>query len=122
MPPGLLSLQPEWLNFFTNKATVQFCHRALATLTALTVFTTCVLGLRAELTPGLRDNFLILAGLVALQYLLGMATLVLAANELGFVHELNAVLLLAAAICARSGLRGSSRARMLTRTLAVGAE
>lgn len=122
VPAGLLSLQPDWLNFVTNKVTVQFCHRALATLTALAVFTTCVLGLRAELSPGLRDNFLILAGLVALQYLLGMATLVLAANALGFIHELNAVLLLAAAICARSGLRGSARARMLAHPLAVGAE
>jgi len=44
---------------------------------------------------------------VALQYLLGMATLVLGNNQLGFVHELNAVLLFATAIAARHGLRGA---------------
>ncbi len=72
-----------------------------------------MLGLRAPLPPGLRDNFLLLAALVALQYLLGMATLVLDAPNLGFIHELNAVLLLTAAICARHGLRGALSGRKL---------
>jgi cytochrome c oxidase assembly protein subunit 15 len=36
-----------------------------------------------------------------------MATLVLGNNQLGFVHELNAVLLFATAIAARHGLRGA---------------
>lgn len=107
LPPDMFGLEPGWMNFITNKGTVQFCHRALATITALCVLTTATMGLRMKLTPGLRDLFLLLAGLVALQYLLGMATLILASNELGFVHELNAVLLFAAAIAARHGLRGA---------------
>ena len=123
VPPGALALHPLWANFLFNKATVQFCHRGLATITALTVLITAVLGLRAPLGPALRDNFLILAGLVALQYMLGMATIVLGAAELGYVHELNALLLLAAALAARHGLRGATSARTLSiQMLPAGAE
>jgi hypothetical protein len=49
-----------------------------------------------------------------------MATIVLAAPELGFVHELNAVLLLAAAICARHQLRGARGGRTLISSLPAG--
>ncbi|WP_298216003.1 COX15/CtaA family protein [Acidocella sp.] len=106
-PPGLLAQSPLWTNFVTNKATVQFCHRGLATLTALVALATAATGLRMRLPSALRDLFLLLGLLVALQYLLGMATLVLGNNQLGFVHELNAVLLFATAIAARHGLRGA---------------
>ena len=107
LPPDMFAKTPVWMNFITNKGTVQFCHRLLATITALIALATAIMGLRMKLTPALRDLFLLLAGLVALQYLLGMATLVLGNNELGFVHELNAVLLFAVAIAARHGLRGA---------------
>ncbi|MDE1906975.1 MAG: COX15/CtaA family protein [Rhodospirillales bacterium] len=107
LPPDMFSQSPVWMNFITNKGTVQFCHRLLATITALTAITTAVMGLRMRLPPATRDLFLLLAVLVALQYVLGMATLVMGNNELGFVHELNAVLLFAAAIGARHGLRGA---------------
>jgi len=110
LPPGMFSQQPVWQNFVVNKGTVQFCHRVLATITALTVLTTAVTGLRMRLPAALRDNFLLLAGLVALQYLLGMTTLVLGNVQLGYVHELNAVLLFATAIFARHKLRGAEPA------------
>ena len=120
VPPDLFALHPVWANFVANKATVQFFHRLLATVTFLTVLVTAVLGLRrTERHPGLRDNFLLLAGLVALQYVLGMATAVLGAAGLGYVHELNAVLLLAAAVCALHGLRGATPRRMLEPELAA---
>jgi cytochrome c oxidase assembly protein subunit 15 len=109
LPPGFLSMHPLWVNFVENQGTVQFCHRVLATVTAVTLVATAVMGLRAELPPWLRDLFLLMAGLVSLQYLLGMTTLVLAAPELGYVHELNAVLLFATAVAARHGLRGAVR-------------
>ncbi|MGE4480175.1 COX15/CtaA family protein [Acidocella sp.] len=107
LPPDMFGQTPFWMNFITNKGTVQFCHRLLATVTALTALTTAVMGLRMKLPPATRDLFLLLGGLVALQYVLGMATLVLGNNQLGFVHELNAVLLFASAIGARHGLRGA---------------
>ncbi len=115
VPQGIFALHPEWVNFVANQATVQFFHRLLATLTTLFVFTAAVLGLREPgFSQGQRDVYLVLAGLVALQYLLGMAALVLDAPELGLIHELNAVLLLAAAITARHGLRGARSGRTIS--------
>jgi cytochrome c oxidase assembly protein subunit 15 len=105
LPPAMFASGPFW----QNQALVQFCHRLLATITALTVLATAILGLRTTLPPALRDNFLLLAGLVALQYLLGMTTIVLGSNNLGYVHELTGVLLFATAICARHKLRGATQ-------------
>jgi cytochrome c oxidase assembly protein subunit 15 len=107
IPAGFYAMQPGWLNFIANQATVQFDHRLLATITALVTLATAILGLRAPLPPALRDLFLLLAGLIGLQYLLGMITIITAAPDLGYIHELNAVLLLAAAIAARHYLRGA---------------
>jgi cytochrome c oxidase assembly protein subunit 15 len=120
VPTTLFALHPAAQNFLANQATVQFFHRLLATITALVTLGTAVAGLRAPFPPGLRDNFLLLAALVALQYLLGMATLVLDAPQLGFIHELNAVLLLTTAICARHGLRGAISRRKLPSPLPAG--
>lgn len=114
VPNGVFALHPWAENFLANLATVQFFHRSLASLTALSVIVTCIMGLRNQnLSQGARDVFLVLAGLVTAQYLLGMVTIVLGSVDLGYVHELNAVLLLAASITARHGLRGAipNRAR-----------
>ncbi len=106
LPPAIFGAAPFW----QNQAPVQFCHLRLAPITALTVLATAILGLRTTLPPALRDNFLLLAGLVALQYLLGMTTIVLGSNNLGYVHELTGVLLFATAITARHKLRGTQGA------------
>ncbi len=108
VPEGFLRLQPGWVNFFNNQATVQFDHRWVATATAMLVLGTCVAGLRAALAPAARDGFLLMAGLVAAQFLLGIVTVVAGSAALGFVHELNAVLLLAASIFTRHCLRGGT--------------
>ena len=112
IPQGFLALHPWAENFIASKATIQFFHRLFATITALLVLGTAVAGLRTKLPPAVRDGFLLLGGLVALQYLLGMTTLVLDAPELGYVHELNAVLLFAAALTVRHGLRGAVAAKL----------
>ncbi len=119
IPTGFTALRPLALNFIANQATVQFDHRLLATLTALITLITAALGLRTALPPAPRDAFLTLAGLLALQYLLGMVTILSGSAELGFVHELNAVLLLAAAIIARHGLRGATAAPMYNSEIAA---
>jgi cytochrome c oxidase assembly protein subunit 15 len=119
IPPGFLVLHPAWLNFLANQATVQFDHRILATVTALTVLTTAVLGLRKQLPPGPRDSFLLIVALVASQYLLGMITVISGSANLGYVHELNAVLLLGVAVTARHGLRGAVPGAMLNPSLAA---
>ncbi len=119
VPDGFWALRPGWVNFLANQATVQFDHRLLASVTALTVLATAVMGLRATLPAGPRDAFLVLAGLVALQYLLGMMTVVTGSGGLGFVHELNAVLLLAAAVVARHSLRGAMARPMYNHQIAA---
>ena len=119
IPAGFSNLQPLVMNFVANPATVQFDHRLLATLTALITIITAILGLRTALPPGPRDAFLALAGLLFLQYVLGMVTIISGSAELGFVHELNAVLLLAAAIIARHGLRGATGAPMYSAEIAA---
>ena len=110
LPPHALAMHPLWLNFLANKATVQFEHRVAATVTAIVVVVAAAMGLRAPVGAKARDLFLLLAGLVSLQYILGMSTLVSGMAELGYVHELNAVLLLAACIACRHALRGATAA------------
>jgi cytochrome c oxidase assembly protein subunit 15 len=107
VPSGIFSLQPFGLNFVENKATIQFFHRLLATVTALTVLGTAFSGLRLTLPPAMRDLLLLLIGFVSLQYLLGMITIVLGNVNIGYIHELNAVMLFATAITTRHKLRGA---------------
>ncbi|MGC9268969.1 COX15/CtaA family protein [Acidiphilium sp.] len=107
LPPDGMKLHPLWLNVLENQATVQFDHRLVATITALLVMVAAVMGLRAPLGPKTRDLFLSLAGLVTLQYILGMTALVSGMSGLGYLHELNAVLLLAVCIACRHALRGA---------------
>jgi Uncharacterized protein required for cytochrome oxidase assembly len=108
LPPHGLKLHPWWRNFVANAATVQFDHRWIATATAIVVVVAAVMGLRAPLGPKARDLFLLLAGLVTLQYILGMSALVSGMSGIGYLHELNAVLLLAACIACRHALRGAT--------------
>lgn len=107
LPPQGLKLHPLLMNFVANAATVQFDHRWIATVTAIVVVVAAVMGLRAPLGPKARDLFLLLAGLVTLQYILGMSALVSGMSGIGYLHELNAVLLLAACVACRHALRGA---------------
>ncbi|MDE8345504.1 MAG: COX15/CtaA family protein [Acidocella sp.] len=112
-PPGLFALHPVWMNFLANQGNVQFFHRLLATIALISVLSTAIAGLRRPLPPALRDLFLIAAGLIALQYLLGMAALILAAPEIGYLHELNATLLFCTLIATRHHLRAPATQRMI---------
>jgi cytochrome c oxidase assembly protein subunit 15 len=60
-----------------------------------------------------------MGALVSLQYLLGMITIIAGSAQLGYIHELNAVLLLAAAIAARHSLRTTHPNAMLPTSLAA---
>jgi cytochrome c oxidase assembly protein subunit 15 len=101
------NLHPVWLNFLANPRTVQFEHRVLASVTALVVVSAAAIGLRAPIGARARDLFLLLAGLITLQYILGMSTVVSGMRDLGYIHELTAVPLLAACIACRHALRGA---------------
>lgn len=106
IPRSYAALSPFLRNLTQNLAAVQFDHRALATLTALTAAIALGLGLSARVTGYARWALLALAGLVALQYALGVATLLLVVPvPLAAAHQGNAVLVLTAALVSLHALR-----------------
>jgi cytochrome c oxidase assembly protein subunit 15 len=89
---------------------VQFDHRLLATLTALVSMTALAVGFARPASRTLRLSLLALAGIVALQYALGVATL-LAVVPVGLAsaHQGVAMLVLTAALVALHRLRHAAR-------------
>jgi cytochrome c oxidase assembly protein subunit 15 len=107
VPPEIMLLDPWYMNFVNNMATVQFDHRLLAwTLLALVP----IWWWRVRATPAIpawarRAAHLLLAMLL-LQVTLGIATLLLVVPlPLAALHQSGAVLLFAAALYAAHALR-----------------
>jgi heme a synthase len=108
VPAGYGDLHPALLNMTENATAVQFNHRLVATLTAITVLTALVAGLRANLPLQARRAVLFLGAMVLVQYGLGVATLLSVVElPLAVAHQATAVLLLAAALTATHTLRGA---------------
>ncbi len=95
VPEGYADLSPWLRNWFENIAAVQFNHRLLATLGGLAALAAAGLGW-LRLPPGpARLAALGLGGAVALQYALGVATLLAVVPVwLGTLHQATAVLVL----------------------------
>lgn len=105
IPPLLLRQRPLVRNFFENMTAVQFDHRVLAALLTLAVLALWAGGLRAGLTKRAATSLHLLAGVMALQAALGIATLVNGVPVLlGAAHQGAALLLLGAALLARHDL------------------
>ena len=101
VPEGYWRLEPAWLNFAENVAAVQFNHRLLATLAGLAALGAALAAWRRLPAGPARRACLGLGAAVALQYALGVATLLLAVPAwLGTLHQANAVLALTAALLA----------------------
>ena len=108
IPAGYSDVHPALLNMTENPIAVQFNHRLLATLSAITVLTALITGLRLALPRHARQAMLLLGGAMLLQYALGVATLLsVVAMPLALAHQATAVLLLAAALPATHTLRGA---------------
>jgi cytochrome c oxidase assembly protein subunit 15 len=114
IPPGIMMLDPWPANFFYNVATIQFTHRVIAwVLLALAL----VLWWRARgeardgtLPPGAGGAVGLLLAAIAVQFALGVATLVtMVPVPLGAAHQGGAVVVFAAALYAAHALRGASR-------------
>jgi cytochrome c oxidase assembly protein subunit 15 len=106
VPSGLLALDPWWRNLTANLIAVQFNHRVLATLAALASLVAVLLALRLLPRGRARGAVLGLGAAVALQYALGVATLVwVVPVSLGTLHQATAVLVLTAALLALHALR-----------------
>lgn len=104
VPSGYGDLSPWFLNLFENLAAVQFNHRLLATLALAGAAAVAMLGWRAG-RPW-RGPALVFAGTVLVQYLLGIATLLMVVPvSLGTLHQTMAVLVLGAFVIALHRLR-----------------
>jgi len=98
-PPEMFLLEPWYLNFFSNMATVQFDHRLIAWILALAVpwFWLRMRSAEGPLRAKQGANWLLL--LVAAQISLGISTLLLVVPvPLAAAHQVGAVLVLSAAL------------------------
>jgi heme a synthase len=111
VPPDYARLAPFLRNLTENPPAVQWDHRLLATLTALAALASAAVGLARGATGRLRVALLALPAVVAVQYALGVTTLLWAVPVgLAVAHQAVAVLLLTAA------LAGLHAARVLRNT------
>ena len=107
VPAEIMALDPWYLNFVNNMATVQFDHRALAWLLALCVPVFWWRTVRASAAPpaARRGAHLLLVLLIA-QIGLGIATLLLVVPiPLAVAHQAGALAVFAAALDAAHALR-----------------
>jgi heme a synthase len=112
VPDGYASLHPLARNLTENVAAVQFDHRLLATLTLILVATLAVTGWRAGLS---RKLMACLAGAVAAQYILGVATLLLVVPvSVATLHQAGAVVLLTVVLVLLHGLTAMPLQRAAT--------
>ena len=105
-PPELFMLEPWWLNFFSNMATVQFDHRLLAWMLAFLVPWFWLRSLRAPLSVPARLACHALLVALVLQAAMGVATLLLVVPiGLAAAHQAGAVVLFSAAVWVAHELR-----------------
>lgn len=99
VPSGYDQLEPFWRNLTENIAAVQFDHRLLASLTVLTTLVTLAVGFAGKYSVASRAALSALGCAAVMQYLLGVATLLLVVPVwLAAMHQAVATLLLTAAI------------------------
>src|ERR1700744_4584185 len=99
VPAAYAPLEPFPGTLVENTAAVQFDHRLLATLTMLAVAATLVVGFASRPEAALRVVLAALGATATLQYLLGVATLLLVVpTEVAAMHQAIAVLLLTSAV------------------------
>jgi len=98
-PYDIGALSPWWLNVFENHGTVQFDHRLLAYLTAALTLAFWVRTRRAAVHGRAHGAAALLAGMVGLQLVLGISTLLMMVPvPLGVLHQAGAVAVFALAL------------------------
>jgi cytochrome c oxidase assembly protein subunit 15 len=106
IPPEILVIDPWWDNFVYNMATVQFDHRAIAYVIAALGLATWLRVRRETTDASARRWGDVLLGAIAVQILLGIATLLTrVALPLAAVHQAGAMAVFASALALRHALR-----------------
>jgi cytochrome c oxidase assembly protein subunit 15 len=109
VPDGYARLSPFLRNLTENIAAVQFDHRLLATLTAVVAMLIVAVGVATPRLRRARGAILALGATVAVQYALGVATLLLVVPvDLAAAHQATAVLVLTAALMTLHAVRGAT--------------
>lgn len=117
-PDAAFALRPLWKNVLENPAGVQLVHRSLAWLVAASALVLAVLAARRPLSARQRRCVRAILAIVALQFTLGVATLVLFIPVwLASLHQLGGCLLFAATLRANHALRVRAPARQESRLL-----
>lgn len=106
IPEGLWAHEPVWLNLFENTLTVQFAHRVLAYVIALYALVVLWAGWRGNRFEAQHKWLLVIAALLALQILLGIATLLLIVPiPLAIAHQAVAFILLGCCVAYLADMR-----------------
>ena len=110
VPPEIMSIDPWYRNFYNNMATVQFDHRVIAWLLAVSVPWYWWRTRRPDISSvRARRGATLLLAMLAIQITLGVATLLLVVPlPLAAAHQAGAVLLFAAALNAAHAARAGS--------------
>ncbi len=112
VPPEIFAIDPWYLNFFNNPATVQFDHRAIAWLLALLVPLLWWKSRRADLMPRSRLLVSALLAMLVVQIALGISTLLLVVPlPLAALHQAGALMLFTLALAASHEMRSTGRDR-----------
>jgi heme a synthase len=97
--PETTALSPVWKNFLDGLAGVQFIHRYNAYVVVLLVFIIWFKSRKMQLLPTQSNGVKFLIGMVLLQFLLGVFTLIYTVPlVLGVLHQTGAFLLFASSI------------------------
>lgn len=97
--PEVTSLSPWWVNFVDGIAGVQFIHRYNAYVVVLLVFLIWYKSRKMQLLPTQRNGVNFLIGVVFVQFILGVLTLINSVPVvLGVLHQTGAFLLFASTI------------------------
>jgi cytochrome c oxidase assembly protein subunit 15 len=94
IPSGFFGMEPAFLNVLENPVAVQFMHRSIGWLLlfSITLFWIFARGLKLDRRQRLGVNFLM--GMIVLQFLLGVGTLLLVVPvSLASIHQLGACVL-----------------------------
>jgi len=106
VPPETMLLEPWWLNFFNNMATVQLDHRLLAWLLLLLVPWLWLRIRRSVASPRARLGAHGLLALLVVQFTLGVATLLTGASVgVAIAHQAVATLVFCTALFTAHALR-----------------
>jgi len=106
VPPEIFSLEPWYLNFSSNMATVQFDHRLIAWLLAFLAPWFWLRVRREAASSRAKLGADLLLAMLALQIALGIATLLLAVPiPLAAAHQAGALLVFSAALFVVHSLR-----------------